>query len=156
MPADNKIEHLKLVQATITRMAANSFLLKGWTVTLVAALFAFGAKEADRVFVVIAWVPVLVFAALDSFYLWQEKLFRALYDDVAQRPADGDPWNFTMDPRPFKATKRWRNALKSGTIWGYYGPVALLLLALTCYFALRPKEDAIPTAGPKTITISIQ
>lgn len=88
MAIDSKVEHLKFVQAVIIRMGTNSFLLKDWTVTLVAALFTFGAKEADRAFVVIAWVPVLVFAGLDAYYLGRERLYRRLHAKVAARPDD--------------------------------------------------------------------
>ena len=31
-----KIRHLEMIQAVITRMASNSFMLKGWAVTLIA------------------------------------------------------------------------------------------------------------------------
>jgi hypothetical protein len=37
-----KEKHLELIQAVISRMAGNSFLLKGWSVTLAAALLALG------------------------------------------------------------------------------------------------------------------
>ena len=33
---ENKRAHLEMIQAVITRMAGNSFLIKGWSVTLVA------------------------------------------------------------------------------------------------------------------------
>jgi len=32
----SKIAHLGFIQATITRMGTNSFMIKGWAVTLVA------------------------------------------------------------------------------------------------------------------------
>ena len=34
-----KMEYLKLIQDVITRMANNSFALKGWAITLVVGLF---------------------------------------------------------------------------------------------------------------------
>jgi hypothetical protein len=34
------VKHLEFIQNAITRMATNSFWLKGWAVTLVAATFA--------------------------------------------------------------------------------------------------------------------
>ena len=37
-----KLKHLEMIQAVITRMAKNSFLLKGWSITLTAAIFALG------------------------------------------------------------------------------------------------------------------
>jgi hypothetical protein len=42
-------------------MAGNSFLLKGWSVTLAAALVALAAKDADLRFAVIALFPALMF-----------------------------------------------------------------------------------------------
>lgn len=155
MAIDNKVEHLKFIQAGIARMSTNSFLLKGWTVTLVAALFAFGAKEADRAFVVIAWVPVLVFSGLDGYYLWRERLYRLLHAKVATR-ADDAPADFSMDTSEFRTAETWRRTLASKTILGFYLPVAVLLAVLTVYFLLSPKTAAVPVQGPKTITISIQ
>jgi hypothetical protein len=152
---DSKVERLKFVQAVIARKGTNSFLLKGWTVTLVAALFAFGAKEADRAFVIIAWVPVLVFAGLDAYFLWRERLYRRLHDKVAAR-ADDVPADFSMDTAEFKATETWRGALASNTVLGFYLPVAGLLAVMTVYFVLSPKTPPVPIQGPKTITISIQ
>lgn len=80
---DKTIAHLGLIQGVITRMGANSFLLKGWSVTLVAAMFALAVKDADKRFMFISYFPVFVFWALDAFFLRQEKLFRKLYEDVA-------------------------------------------------------------------------
>src|SRR5690242_5631115 len=75
-------KHLDFIQATITRMAGNSFLLKGWTVTLVSALLALGAKDADRRFVTVALLPTMIFWTLDGYFLFQERLYRSLYDHV--------------------------------------------------------------------------
>jgi hypothetical protein len=43
---ENKLKHLEFIQQAINRMASNLFLLKGWTVTLIAAMFALAAKES--------------------------------------------------------------------------------------------------------------
>jgi hypothetical protein len=155
MPVESKVEHLKFLQAAIARMGSNSFLLKGWTVTLVAALFAFGAKEADRAFVVIAWIPLLVFAGLDAYFLCRERRFRRLYAKVAAKPDDALV-DYAMDTSDFQAIETWRRALVSKTIVWYYLPVAGLLGVLTVYFALSPKGTVVPVQGPKAITISIQ
>jgi hypothetical protein len=47
--SSDKHEHLEFLQAAINRMAGNLFLLKGWTITLIAALFALAAKDTTRV-----------------------------------------------------------------------------------------------------------
>ena len=43
---EKKLKHLEFIQQAINRMASNLFLLKGWTVTLIAAMFALAAKES--------------------------------------------------------------------------------------------------------------
>jgi len=114
---DAKVEHLKLIQGMITRLAGNSFLLKGWTVTLMAALFTFAAKDSDRSYVIIAWLPVLVFAVLDSYYLWQERLFRDLYQQIAA----ADTTTFSMDMKECLRI----GAFFSGTILLYCGAMTI-------------------------------
>jgi hypothetical protein len=59
-----KIAHLGFIQGIITRMGLNSFLLKGWSVTLVAAIVALSTKQADRRFVLLALFLVAVFGCL--------------------------------------------------------------------------------------------
>jgi hypothetical protein len=44
---ENKRKHLEMIQGVINRMARNLFFLKGWTTTLIAALFALAAKDAN-------------------------------------------------------------------------------------------------------------
>ncbi len=80
---DAKIAHLGFIQGVINRMGSNSFLLKGWSVTLVAAVFALSSKDADQRFVLLAYFPVIVFWMLDAYFLHQERLFRKLYEKVA-------------------------------------------------------------------------
>ncbi len=58
---ENKQKHLEFIQTTINRMANNSFLIKGWTVTVVAALFAISIKDSKKAYICIAYFPVLAF-----------------------------------------------------------------------------------------------
>ena len=92
---ENKIAHLQMIQAAIERMAATSGLLKGWAITLVAAIFALGVKDTDHRLILIGFVPVLMFWLLDAFYLRQERRFRDLYD--AARQKSGEEVDFAMD-----------------------------------------------------------
>jgi hypothetical protein len=85
-------------------MASNLFLLKGWTVTLIAALFALSAKDANADYFLIAYVPPFMFWVLDGYFLSQERRFRALYDHV--RALNETQIDFSMDTRPFKKEAR--------------------------------------------------
>lgn len=43
----NKIKHLEMIEAVIERMAKNSFQLKGWAMTLVAAVGALASGTSS-------------------------------------------------------------------------------------------------------------
>ena len=87
--AETKIAHLQMIQAVVMRMAGNSFMVKGWTVTLVTALFALAAADVNRFFVYVACLPAVMFWVLDAYFLRQELLFRKLYDHVRKKGGDG-------------------------------------------------------------------
>ena len=76
---ENKLKHLEFIQAVINRMANTSFLLKGWSITIIAGLFAFSAKENERILLAMALILTGVFWFLDTFFLWQERLFRVTF-----------------------------------------------------------------------------
>lgn len=61
MGNENKLKHLEMIQGIINRMASNSFALKGWAVTLVAGIFALASKDTDKIYFLIAYVPIVVF-----------------------------------------------------------------------------------------------
>jgi len=48
---ENKPKHLEFIQGVINRLSTNSFLLKGWSVVLVSALFALSAPDSRAAFV---------------------------------------------------------------------------------------------------------
>lgn len=113
MAHEKKIAHLTFIQGIITRMGSNSFLLKGWTVTLVAALFALAAKDSNKNFVLIAYFPIIVFWVLDGYFLYQERLFRELYRQVANDSIISD--QFEINPARLMAdATKWQPAI----LWG--------------------------------------
>ena len=128
---DKTIAHLGFIQAVISRMGANSFFLKGWSITLVAALFALSAKDADRRFVLLAYFPVIVFWGLDGFFLHQEKLFRKLYEEVANENIASDI--FTMNTAAVRGlVPSLQAVIFSGTLWVFHGSiVAVVLIAMS-------------------------
>ena len=123
-----------MIQAVITRMAGNSFLIKGWSVTLVAALFALAAVNTNQVFVYLAYFPGFMFWALDAYFLRQERLFRKLYDRV--REEGEDHIDFSMNTQPFEKnvdgtrSVAWSHTLRlfHGTITGTIVVVMLVMI----------------------------
>jgi hypothetical protein len=81
---ENTIKHLEFIQNSITRMNANSFQIKGMSVTITAALLALYASSDRPLYIFIAIIPTIIFWFLDAYYLQQERKFRGIYNDVAE------------------------------------------------------------------------
>ena len=130
---DAKLKHLEFIQGVINRLATNSFRLKGWTVVLVAALFALLSQAECVEYASVALVPIIFFWGLDAYFLWQERLFRALYDHV--RVLTDDNIDFSMDVGAFrsqgKGNIRWRQAVSSRTLFFFYGALTLAVCIAT-------------------------
>ena len=126
----NKHKHLEFIQTSINRMSGNLFLLKGWSITLIAALFALAAKDTNKAYILIAYFPLLIFWTLDGYFLSQERRFRALYEHV--RKLKEEEIDFSMDTGAFRTTPRttWMSAMRSSTLVIYYAGLAVVMLAL--------------------------
>jgi hypothetical protein len=98
-------------------MAQNSFVFKGWAITIAAGLSAFGAADTKHALLVIALVTSIVFWGLDGYYLWLERAFIKLYETVAAT----DPASVDFAMRPVKSSRgsnwftRW-----SWSAWAWF------------------------------------
>ena len=124
---DKKIKHLELIQCVINRMANNSFMLKGWAVTLVAGIFVLSGKETDKMYFLVAYIPVLVFWGLDSYYLLQERLYRSLYEKVRQTDEDRIDFSLKATTTEFSSKRNnFINCFFSKTVFWFYAPLVIL------------------------------
>lgn len=77
------IEELKLIESCIERMARNSFLIKGWSISIFVAILALLPESIEIVFVCVAGIlATCIFWSLDAYYLQLERLFRLKYQWV--------------------------------------------------------------------------
>lgn len=117
-----KLKHLEMIQGIISRMAGNSFLLKGWSVTLISALFALAAKDSNQFFLYLAYFPCLAFWSLDGYFLWQEKMYRKLYQEVSAK--DANVIDFDMNATKFKEeVDSWFSVCLSTTLILLHGVI---------------------------------
>lgn len=133
-------KHLEFVQSVITRMNANSFQIKNWAITIVAALLAIFASTKNELFILVSLFPVIVFWLLDTYYLMQERKFRGLYNDIAgvsENPKSIKEFEIRTDLYVY-GKYSFFNVLKSSTILPLYLPLVLLIIGtflyLTGYF----------------------
>lgn len=122
-----KLKHLEMIQGVINRMANNSFLLKGWSVILVSALFALAAKDSNKLYIYLSYFPSLAFWVLDGYFLRQEKLYRKLYDKV--RNINDSEIDFSMDTSSLtNQVHTWSEVIFSKTLSFFHGVIVLTIL----------------------------
>ena len=83
----DKISHLQMIQSIIDRMGKNSFSLKGWSVGVMVAIYAFAGQNYNKA-VIVTLIPLIIFWILDSYYLMLERKYRRLYDEVRNKSND--------------------------------------------------------------------
>jgi hypothetical protein len=126
---EKKLKHLDFLQLVITRMNVNSFLLKGWAVTLVAALFAFAAKDTNIKYVIITHISTPLFWFLDGYYLSVERQYRELYNVVKDK--NEDDIDFDLNATPYnKGKNMWIPCTFSKTLLIFYGTLIFITLAV--------------------------
>lgn len=124
---NGKIKELEFIQNIITRFNTNSFFIKGWTVTLISALFALSTKETNQKYLVVSLIGLISFWILDGFFISKERQFRELYNKVAQT----NEVNFLMDIKEFENKNRtWICGIFSKTLIPFYGILFLIILIL--------------------------
>ena len=123
------IKHLEMTQAVINRLGHNSFLLKGWSMTVIVATMVLIARYdmQNPCLVLAVMLPVLGFWILDGYFLRQERLFRQVYDEVRQQ----DDTDFKMDVMKHvnKPQCRWLSAMFSITLVIFYAVEVVFILA---------------------------
>lgn len=141
--SDDQIKHLEFIQDAITRMADNSFKMKGWMVAIVSALLAIYADNnaENGLYVLLALLPVFIFWGLDAYFLQQERMFRGIYNDVAEiseNPEIIKPFAMPLNLYNGEKDKKYTylNVFFSKTLILLYVPVVGILLVT--YFYLTP------------------
>lgn len=128
---NHKLKHLEFIQNIITRMNSNSFLIKGWTITLVSALYALAAKDSNSFYVLITYIPIPIFWILDGFYISQERQYRDLYSQITE--TNENDIDFSLDASSFdNGRNTWLNGIASKTLIPFYG-IALVVTIVAMY-----------------------
>jgi len=129
------IKEIEIIQDIVKRMAFNSFMIKGWTVTLVAVTLLLRGSKYQ---VLIAFIPILVFWFLDAYFLWQERLYRRLYNWVIKNRMDTDEYLFDMNAYRFKNEEQSKlRIMFSITLGWFYGSIFILTLIYAIYVFLQ-------------------
>ena len=127
-----KFKHLDYIQAIISRMGQNSFSLKGFTGAVIVALFGLIEKnDLSLKFMIMVFIVIIMFWYLDGYFLYQERLYRQLYNQVSKMKEKDI--NFQMDISKFTKEIKLRRAMFSKTLIVFYLSILVCLLILVSY-----------------------
>ncbi|MCP5500496.1 MAG: hypothetical protein H7A25_11370 [Leptospiraceae bacterium] len=134
-------KEIDLIQDIIKRMAANSFLVKGWMITLVMGTVVLGrGGEMDIPKLVLSIIPLLIFWILDAYFLKQERLFRKLYNWVIDERPRSNKLMFDMNVGRFiKDVPGVIRIMFSETLFVFYGITFLLIIIYALLLLLKVK-----------------
>ncbi|MFG2969884.1 hypothetical protein ACGFZS_42090 [Streptomyces sp. NPDC048288] len=110
-----RIKHLEFIQATISRLGNNCFVIRGWAVTATGVLLAVAIQGKEWRVAAMVLLIGLGFLILDSSYLRRERMYRQLYNDAIQRDVQIVPI-FSMDTQRYALRVKWKDSFLSGTI----------------------------------------
>jgi hypothetical protein len=134
---DKTVEHLKLIQGVINRMAQVSFILKGWAVTIVIAGLGLSVNMSNFWLGLLTLFPTFIFWGLDAYYLKQERLFRCLYNKVCLDPNYVKIPFFSMDTTICKEeVGSWFATLWRPTVLWFYLVVVIIALLISLLLLL--------------------
>ena len=119
---EEKLKHLEFIQGVITRMNSNSFSIKAWMVTILAAFIALFANKPNEWYLLAAIIPIVIFWLLDAKYLKMERQYRKLYEAALVNQID----LFDMDASKYKES--YIGVIFSKTIRWVYMPIILGLI----------------------------
>ncbi|GAB1348395.1 hypothetical protein MASR1M107_06070 [Ignavibacteriales bacterium] len=134
------IKEIDLIQDIIKRLASNSFIIKGWTITIVIATLLL---KGEKIQILLAVLPTIVFWFLDTYFLRQERIYRLLFDWIVKFRSTSNEFIFNLTPhgRLKKLAHELQKPVQSFgfirvmfsmTIWPLY--ISILALIITYYF----------------------
>jgi hypothetical protein len=134
---EHRLKHMEFIQAVVARLAGNSFLVKGWAITLAGLFIGFALNSDDMRLAIAALVPTIAFWGLDAYFLKSERLFRALYDQVRKGDEHVEAFYMSATSREFTRRVRdrqtdsdgdaasfWKTALRRTLAWFYLPLIA--------------------------------
>lgn len=135
---DGKKEYLQMLQEPICRMSTISAIFKGFAAAIVAGISAISYETTSVWILTLSFLPVLIFAILDVYYLKLERKLRFLFEQVRLDKHEVDfSMKLTNDPLEIISAKaRTWDCIKSPSIYLFY-PLMIAILIVVMIFKVN-------------------
>lgn len=128
-------KEIDLIQSCINRMSKNSFMIKGWTLTIFAGVIAISNGDVINnlwLLICTVLVPYFAFWSLDAFFLHTERKYRKMYAWIIQERKKGNTeYQYDLDPSRFNETVGcMSHSFMSKTLLLFYGVPTIVIFLL--------------------------
>lgn len=130
-------KEIDLIQDCIKRMANNSFMLKGWIITLYAVILGLLPEKVNILLLCGTLITITIsFWYLDALFLRTERIYREIYLWVLrERPKGNRELLYDLTPKNYKGkieeTESICKIMCSVTLKCFYGiPLGLVIIIL--------------------------
>ena len=103
MNNENLHKEIDLIQNCIRRMSQNSFIVKGWMLSLVTIILTLGitSQANENILSIIILIPIISFWYLDGFFLQTERKYRKMYQWTIKNRNKTDEFLYDLNPKRF-------------------------------------------------------
>ncbi|MBF1034049.1 MAG: hypothetical protein HXL11_01345 [Candidatus Nanosynbacter sp.] len=129
--SDDKRKHLEFIQDVINRLSSNTFLFKGWSITIIVAVFTAIVTTQNYNLVWLNLGAVLIFWLIDAYYLMLEQAYRKLYNEVTD--TDVEKIDYKMSVKQFVGFSAWLAAFRRPVLLMFYGAILAVIIYIIFY-----------------------
>lgn len=152
-----RIKHLELIQAVISRLGSDGFLMKGWALTISGAFLGFAVNTHDAWLALAGVFPAFVFWGLDTYFLRAERLFRKLYDR-ARQGNDVEPFFMSGTSPDFRKLLSqeeldqvsWWKTLRRPSLSWFYAAILVATVFVAIVLAASSDPHVFPQPSQST------
>lgn len=152
LPTEIIHKEIDLIQSCISRMAHNSFLIKGWAISIIAVVLALTEKTINNYMITaILIIPLVCFWYLDAFFLQTERKYRKMYTWILkERKNDNDELLYDLNPTRFDNEVDSKcKIMFSKTLRWFYGIPLLIVIIILGYQIYIGEIKQQSTENPK-------
>jgi hypothetical protein len=125
------MKEAEIIQAIIKRESSESFLIKGWTVSLIVATLIL---QGQKMHIMISFIPLISFWFLDAHFLQTIRRYKVLYRWVIENRMKTDEYTFdiNINDRFGKAVSSRPVLMLSEKLVWFYGSLLVLTIIYYC------------------------
>lgn len=139
---DKILKHLEFIQNTINRMSTNSFIIKGWAITLIGIILSFTDIKGKYMIksqyynfpieMLLVLFAILLFWCFNAYFLQQERRYIYIYSKAIEQFNQSNSLILDMDYRKYCLPK---SKSKSVLIWLFLIVCLITITAALIFFS---------------------